>query len=398
MTEQDDRLWARGNEQAASPVGAARPDDAARPVAPANGAVPARRWDAAPGNLESAAHDPVAPDPPPRRVPRAMGIAPERPAPPRGAVGRRRRAGWVVAGAAVGLAGAAIAVALIAGRGAERPVATVFHVPGKPTGLVASGGRVWVAGPEAGSVWVLDAATGRPARPPLHVGGRPARLALEPRFAWIADTERSAVIRVSTSDRGARRSTRTGPDIADVTVAAGAVWTASSADGTVRVLDGRRSPLVLRVGLRPIALAGHEQRVVVLDAAGSLFRLDATTRRQLGPPIDLGGAPVDVALLDGVAWVADARDRTVRAVEVGAGIAATPVDVGGTPVAIAADAGGVYVVTKGDRALVSLDPDGDVRARLPLEHAPTALALDSRHVWIAAGADEVIRVDRLSAR
>jgi hypothetical protein len=29
-----------------------------------------------------------------------------------------------------------------------------------------------------------------------------------------------------------------------------------------------------------------------------------------------------------------------------------------------------------------------------LEHAPAALALDPRHVWIAAGQNEVIRVDR----
>ncbi len=257
MTEQDDRLWARGNEQAASPVGAARPDDAARPGAPANGAVPARRWDAAPGNLESAAHDPVAPDPPPRRVPRAMGIAPERPAPPRGAVGRRRRAGWVVAGAAVGLAGAAIAVALIAGRGAERPGGD--RLPRAGAADRARRLRRAGLGRRTGGGGRLGARRGdrEARRPPLHVGGRPARLALEPRFAWIADTERSAVIRVSTSDRGARRSTRTGPDIADVTVAAGAVWTASSADGTVRVLDGRRKPLVLRVGTRPIALAGR---------------------------------------------------------------------------------------------------------------------------------------------
>jgi hypothetical protein len=43
---------------------------------------------------------------------------------------------------------------------------------------------------------------------------------------------------------------------------------------------------------------------------------------------------------------------------------------------------------------VRLDDSGAVRSRVHLAHAPTALALDSRHVWIAAGTNEVIRVDR----
>jgi hypothetical protein len=43
---------------------------------------------------------------------------------------------------------------------------------------------------------------------------------------------------------------------------------------------------------------------------------------------------------------------------------------------------------------VHLDRDGRIRDRLTLPYSPTALALDARHVWIAAGTDAVIRVDR----
>jgi hypothetical protein len=70
------------------------------------------------------------------------------------------------------------------------------------------------------------------------------------------------------------------------------------------------------------------------------------------------------------------------------------VHVGGSPVAIAADAAGVYVLCRGDRTLVRLDTIGNVRSQVRLAHAPTALALDPRYVWIAAGTNEVIRVDR----
>jgi hypothetical protein len=35
-----------------------------------------------------------------------------------------------------------------------------------------------------------------------------------------------------------------------------------------------------------------------------------------------------------------------------------------------------------------------MRSKVALPQAPTALALDSRHIWIAAEPNEVIRVDR----
>jgi hypothetical protein len=108
----------------------------------------------------------------------------------------------------------------------------------------------------------------------------------------------------------------------------------------------------------------------------------------------LGGAPVDVALVGDRAWVADAGAGTVRSVLLSSGVAAEAVSVCRSPVAIAGDAAGVYVLCRGDRSLVRLDADGAVRSRVRLAHAPTALALDSRHVWIAAGSNEVIRVDR----
>ena len=284
---------------------------------------------------------------------------------------------------------------MLAARTPEAPAATVFRVPGQPTGLVAHGGRVWVAGPLAGEVWVLDGASGRPAAPPLRIGGTPARLALDGRFAWIADTERGGVVGAPLRGDGALRPLRTGPDVADVAVAAGAVWTASSADGTIRVIDADGRRQVLHVGVRPIALAADERRVVAADAAGAIIRLSARSRRPEGPAVPVGGAPSDIALSGDRAWIADAGAGTVQAVVLSTGSTGPAIPVGRSPVAIAADARGVYVLCRGDRSLVELDAGtGAVRSRTPLSHSPTALALDPRHVWIAAGDHEVIRVDR----
>jgi DNA-binding beta-propeller fold protein YncE len=270
----------------------------------------------------------------------------------------------------------------------------VFRVPGQPTGLVAAGGRVWVAGPSAGAVWVLDGASGRPVAPPLRTGGTPARLALDTRFAWIADTERSVLVRALRVGTGTLRSIGAGPDVADVAVAAGAVWTASSADGTVRVLDAHGRRHILHVGARPIALAADERHVVAVNAGGTLIRLAARTRRADDPPVALGGAPVDVALVGDHAWVADARAGTVRDVALHSGLVGRAVHVGRSPVAVAADAAAVYVLCRGDRTLVLVNASGSVQSRIRLDHAPTDLALDPKHVWIAAGTNEVIRVDR----
>ncbi len=341
----------------------------------------------------------LRPPVPPAR--RSLAAAPRRgdAAPGRDTAKPRRRppgirTRWiVVAGALAAIVG--FGAAMFAARPATAPAATVFQVPSQPTGLVALDGRVWVAGPMSGAVWVLDGESGQAVAPPLLTGGTPARLALDSRDAWIADTERGALVRVPRVGKGVPQPVRTGPDIADVAVAGGAVWAASSADGTIRVLDPNGRRRVLRVGARPVALDADGDHVVAADAAGSLIRMSARTRRADGPAVPLGGAPVDVALTGDRAWVADAGAGTVRPVTLSSGRAGAPIRVGRSPVAVAADARGVYVVCRGDRTLVRLDPNsGAVRSKLPLDHVPTALALDPRHVWIAAGDHEVIRVDR----
>ncbi len=304
-----------------------------------------------------------------------------------------RRRPWLVAVVALAVLVAG-GVLVLATRAPDAPAATVFRVPGQATGLVASGGQLWVAGPMAGAVWILDGATGRPAAPAIRTGGTPARVVLDRHFAWVADTERGVLVRARRDGSGTPQPISAGPDVADVVIAAGAVWTASSADGTVRVLGPGDRRRVLHVGARPIALAADAEHVVAVDANGTLIRLDARARRAAGPPVALGGAPVDVALTGDAALVADASAGTVRAVSLSSGLIGSPVRVCRSPVALAADARDVYVLCRSDRTLVRLDLKGNVRSRLQLGHVPTALALDTRHVWIAAGTNEVIRVDR----
>ncbi|MDA0137200.1 Vgb family protein [Solirubrobacter deserti] len=361
-----------------------------------------RRHNGTPGGTASSWEAPAAAQPDSRRPATTPQDAPARPAPGsrRSGAGttRSRRlavARWAALVAiAVGLA--ASALWLVRSEPRTAAAATTFRVPAQPTGIAVAGGRVWVAGPGAGAVWILDPATGRPAAPALRTGGTPARVAVGPRWAWVADTRSGAIVRARADGTGAPRVLSRGPDVTDVAVAAGAVWAAGSADGTIRVRPDRGPWRTLHVGSRPLALAADERRVVAVDAStGTLVRLSAARRRVEGPPIALGGAPVDVALDGEHAWAVDSAAGTLQRIDVDRGVADLPAPLCAAPLAVAAGRGEVFVLCRGDRALLHLDGlTGQLRRRTPLPAPPTALALDDRHVWIAAGEHEVIRVDR----
>jgi streptogramin lyase len=385
-------------ERIRSEVTAALPEPPVRDEPPSPELPPAEtparpRWDSAPSNFAATLRV-VRPSLQPR-VPAPAPASTPRPVEPTARARGGARLRWaVLAGASVAaLAGGA---AMLGGRTHESPGWTAFQVPGRPSGLVAAGGQVWITGPTAGAVWVLDGATGRMATSALALGGAPAGLALDARYAWIADTQRDWLVRAPRRGFGTLRKLRSGPGVTDVIVAAGAVWTASSADGTVRVFDpATRRQRSLRAGARPVAMATDGRHVVAADAAGTLLRFDARSRAPAGPPVLLGGAPVDVALAGDRAWIVDGGAGTVRGVDVVSGRRHRPERVCRVPVAVVADVAALYVLCRGDRTLVRLDPrTGDVRSKVALPQTPTALALDMQHIWIAAGPNEVIRVDR----
>jgi hypothetical protein len=281
------------------------------------------------------------------------------------------------------------------GGGVERAPAVVVPVPGAPVGLATTPDRVWVAAQRSGEVWTLDAA-GRPVGAPLRTGGTPARIAVGASGVWVADTADGAVIPVQwRPQRRVFDRIAVGADVADIALAARAVWVASSAEGIVRVLEPGAGSAAheLRVGANPVALAADERWVAVAVAgSGTLVRIDARTRRPVGAPLRIAGVPVDVALADGVAWVASARG-TVAGVDLARGALTGPaIAVGGRPLAVAADGADIYVLTRDEVVHVE---GGEVRARRRISGEPAAVALDARHVWIAdAAGDRVVGLER----
>ena len=68
----------------------------------------------------------------------------------------------------------------------------------------------------------------------------------------------------------------------------------------------------------PDGLAADGEIVWVANARGdALTRIDATTNRSVGDPVQVGRNPDGVAAADGVVWVTNTDDGTVTRIEAG---------------------------------------------------------------------------------
>jgi hypothetical protein len=261
-----------------------------------------------------------------------------------------------------------------------------------PAGLAVLDGRVWSTAPRQGTVTPVgaDGQVGAAVR----VGGAPARIAAGANGLWVTDASTGRIVGVEVpppappgaaiAGPSASKPLVAGADASDVALAAGAVWVASTADRRVYALEPDGKVSRIDAGEGPVALAADARRVVAADApAGSLTVIDARRRAYSGQA-RIGGTPVDVALTGDAAWVADAeRGRLVR-VDLGSLRVTHTLAIGRRPVALTSAGDDLYVLVAGDRELVKVT-GGVVQWRRSLPAAPTAIAVDDRHVWVGAG-------------
>jgi DNA-binding beta-propeller fold protein YncE len=300
--------------------------------------------------------------------------------------------GWRSRGRLAALAAllAAVGAVLLVLSGRDGAPLAIRMAP--PAGLAVLDGRVWVTAPRAGTVTPVDA-EGRVGAP-VKLGGAPGRIAAGANGLWVTDAATGRIVGVEVPPPAPPNAAvdgptafaplRAGADASDVALAADAVWVASTADRRVYALEPGGKVSRIDAGEGPVAIAADARRVVAVDApAGSLTVIDAPTRAFSGQ-VRVGGTPVDVALSGDAAWVADAeRSRLVR-VDLGGLRVTHTLAIGRRPVALAAAGDDLYVLVAGDRELVKVT-GGVVQWRRSLPAAPTALAVDERHVWVGAG-------------
>ena len=277
------------------------------------------------------------------------------------------------AGATVGSA-SGLAIVPLAGGG---PAATV-RVGTFPDALAVAGQTAYVASYVDDSVTPVDLETGRAGRP-IPAGPGPAAIAVAPdgRMAYVTDAGTSPLGHTVTPiDLATRRA------LPPIDVGAGPQGIAITPDGSTAyvadagaIVSGQSGPIghtvtpidlatrralpPIDVGNAPVAVAvspdGHAAYVANANS-GSVSPISVSTGRA-GPAIAVPGAPQALALSGSTLYVALGRSGvapgdSVVAIDLGTGRAGTPVGVGPTPTALAVHGSRVYVVCYGSSAVV----------------------------------------------
>jgi hypothetical protein len=179
-----------------------------------------------------------------------------------------------------------------------------------------------------------------------------------------------------------------GPD--GVAVGAGAVWVASSGEGTLTRVDPRSGDTVsVEVGENPDSVVVAFDSVwVSVTGAGRVVRLSADARPRELDSFEVGENPEGLAASGRSIWVANSGDGSISQIVVSTGTVRTVAGVGGQPVALAVGAGAVWVAdAAGGLARVN-------GGRLALERTitgigpnPRAVAIIGRDVWVVTADD-----------
>jgi YVTN family beta-propeller protein len=323
----------------------------------------------------------------------AAALRPHRIAP------RRRRLA-VIAGAAVALLAAAIALAVINRAGPDylpsvepNSVAVVdadaagivSQVPlgGRPGAMTSGGGYLWVADAAEGEVSRIDRDLGVVQR--IDVGDSVDGLAFGQRSIWATDANAGQLVQIDAETARIVQRFRVGNGPAAVAAGEDAVWVANRIDGTLSRLDLAKAKVAkpIAIGSAPAAIAVGGGAVWVTDEdAGAVLRLDPASGK-IVRSIRVGNGPGAIAFAGGTVWVANRQDGTVSRIASATGAVSAPIRVGSNPAAIAGDRDEVWVANSGDGTVTRIAARTGERKTLRVGSSPTALALGDGRLWVS---------------
>jgi DNA-binding SARP family transcriptional activator len=261
------------------------------------------------------------------------------------------------------------------------------------------------------------------------VGRRPVALAIGHGSVWVANADDGTVSRIHPDRPEVTRTIGIGAPAIDLAVSADAVWVANGSDGTVSRIDPSTDAVVETIDLRgsselawnpTYAVDADDDSVWVAAGPHHLLRIDPATNEPFAI-IDVGRAPVGVALGEEALWVVTTAERALRIephtntatteVPIGYPIALTAGEqavwvsdsrgqvwrinpdtgtvtqttpVGGGLVGLCATDGAVLAANNADGTVVRIDPqDGRVVGVVPVGHAPTDVASWYGTVWVS---------------
>jgi DNA-binding SARP family transcriptional activator len=261
------------------------------------------------------------------------------------------------------------------------------------------------------------------------VGRRPVAVAIGHGSVWVANADDGTVSRVDQDRHEVIRTIGIGAPAIDLAVATDAVWVANGSDGTVSRIDPGADAVVETIDLRgsselvwnpTYAVDADDDSVWIAVGPHHVFRIDPATNEP-SAIIDVGHAPLGVALGQEALWVVTTAERALRIephtntataeVPIGDPVALTAgkqavwvsdsrgqvwrinpdtgtvsqtTPVGGGLVGMCATDGVVFAANNADGTVVQIDPhDGAVLGLIPVGHAPTDVASWDGTVWVS---------------
>lgn len=314
--------------------------------------------------------------------------------------GRARVAAGVAALLALGVATAAVLVAVNRAGGDAAPanvvarvvppeaeIGALIPVGERPTAVAFGLGSAWVASARDRMVSRIDPET-LTVEKTIGLGFVPGALAVGENAVWVVDTREGTLVRynaVTGATEGTFDVGRGGRGPASVAVAEGSVWVANSNAFQVVRVDVSDRRIVARIPVdapREMAASGSEG-VWVVEASTAVVQVDPVTN-EVGDRLTTGFTPGGLALGADSVWVSYPADDTVWRFHAPTRSFRRTIPVGGGPRALAFGSGFLWVANTLDRTVSRLDPDASaVTASLRLGGRPTDVAAGGRSVWVA---------------
>jgi YVTN family beta-propeller protein len=257
---------------------------------------------------------------------------------------------------------------------------------------------------EPDSVAVIDPQTNRVVAS-VPVGARPTAVAVGEDAVWVASADDGTVSRIDPDTQKVVKTIGIGAPAIDLAVERDDVWVATGTAGTIAHIDPRENAVTATVDLKGsdpflpnsvYAVAADGSAVWIAAGQRTVLRMDGRTHEVVAR-IDVGFAPVGVAVGEGATWTATTEERVLR-IEPSTNAITARIPTA-FPVAVAAGEGAAWVAMGSD-SVWRIDPaSGAVVDTIPVGKGPLGVAAGGGSVWVANGGDGTLsRIDPRTSR
>jgi virginiamycin B lyase len=238
----------------------------------------------------------------------------------------------------------------------------------------------------------------------IPVGAGPADALVAAGAVWVANAAQGTVSRIDPATNTVTATIRVGRDPVGLAAGFGSIWVANQSSQTVARLDARTGRLEATIPVIGHVSPGQlavDAEVVWVKAGARLWRLDPATNTMTDRTGDWEVVGGDLAAVDGLLWLSGrTRDRAGQIVRVDSSTSRVVdrfrTDGDG---ALAFGGGDVWVAGIGTKTIYRYDPaSARLLARIPIGTVAKRLTAVSGSLWVSSDSGQVTRIDMATNR